>query len=182
MRHFRILCCVRMSLSGLVAGTNARSHSFIYLQKGTQVLTRQWEAGDTSAYLSISVSLLVLMVAYICGLIGESSLFQRHVRKFIEDYGTPLTVIFFTGFVYIGKMKSVDLLKLPTSKAFFPTEDRGWFVHFWDIEVGDVFIAIPFAVLLTVLFYFDHNGKTDNIPQLWPKLNLSSVVSHCSGH
>jgi hypothetical protein len=102
------------------------------------------------------------MAAYICGVIGESSLFQRHARKFIEDYGTPLTVIFFTGFVYIGKMKSVSLLKLPTSKAFYPTMDRGWFVDFWEIEVGDVFIALPFAVLLTILFYFDHNGKTDD--------------------
>jgi boron transporter len=133
--------------------------AFIYLQKGIQVLTRQWQAGDTSAYLSITVSLLVLMTAYLCGAIGVSKLFHRHVRKFIEDYGTPLTVIFFTGFVHIGRMKSVDLLRLPTSKAFFPTTDRGWFVHFWDIPIGDIFIAIPFAVLLTILFYFDHNGK-----------------------
>lgn len=131
--------------------------AFIYLQKGIQVLTRQWEAGDTSAYLSIMISLLVLMVAYGCGVVGQSSYFQRHIRKFIEDYGTPLTVIFFTGFVHIGKMRGVELLTLPTSKAFFPTIDRGWFIHFWDISVGDVFIAIPFAILLTILFYFDHN-------------------------
>jgi hypothetical protein len=133
--------------------------AFIYLQKGIQVLTRQWEAGDSSAYLSIMVSLLVLMVAYICGFVGESNLFQRHVRKFIEDYGTPLTVIFFTGFVHIGKMSAIDLLKLPTSKAFFPTLDRSWFINFWEINVSDVFLAIPFAVLLTILFYFDHNGR-----------------------
>ncbi|KAL2051247.1 hypothetical protein ABVK25_008496 [Lepraria finkii] len=54
-------------------------------------------------------------------------------------------------------MKDVDLATLPTSKAFFPTQDRGWFIHFWDIDVADIFIAIPFAVLLTILFYFDHN-------------------------
>jgi hypothetical protein len=105
------------------------------------------------------VSLLVLMVAYGCGIIGHSNYFQRHVRKFIEDYGTPLTVVFFTGFVHIGKMNSINLQTLPTSKAFFPTMDRGWFIHFWDINVGDVFIAIPFAMLLTILFYFDHNGE-----------------------
>ncbi|KAF2179042.1 hypothetical protein K469DRAFT_597581 [Zopfia rhizophila CBS 207.26] len=131
--------------------------AFIYLQKGIQVLTRQWEVNDASAYLSIAIALLVLMVAYICGIIGHSSLFQRHIRKFIEDYGTPLTVIFFTGFVHIGKMRDIELLKLPTSRAFFPTTDRGWFIHFWDISVGDVFLAIPFAILLTILFYFDHN-------------------------
>ncbi|KAI4262478.1 MAG: hypothetical protein L6R42_002349 [Xanthoria sp. 1 TBL-2021] len=131
--------------------------AFIYLQKGIQVLTRQWTSGEPAAYLSITVALLVLGAAYLCGVIGGSTLFQRYVRKFIEDYGTPLTIIFFTGFVHIGRMEGVELETLPTSKAFFPTQDRGWFIHFWNIDVGDVFIAIPFAILLTILFYFDHN-------------------------
>ncbi|KAL8759669.1 MAG: hypothetical protein Q9199_000630 [Rusavskia elegans] len=131
--------------------------AFIYLQKGIQVLTRQWTSGEPAAYLSTTVALLVLGAAYLCGVIGGSTLFQRYVRKFIEDYGTPLTIIFFTGFVHIGRMEGVELETLPTSKAFFPTQDRGWFIHFWNIDVGDVFIAIPFAILLTILFYFDHN-------------------------
>ncbi|MCJ1384813.1 hypothetical protein MMC17_007931 [Xylographa soralifera] len=132
--------------------------AFIYLQKGIQVLTRQWALADpTSAFLSIVVALLVLMTAFMCGVVGNSNLLQRHVRKFVEDYGTPLTIVFFTGFVHIGRMSSVDLQTLPTSRPFFPTLDRGWLVHFWEIEVGDIFIAIPFAVLLTILFYFDHN-------------------------
>lgn len=131
--------------------------AFIYLQKGIQVLTRQWEVDDASAYLSVMIALLVTAVAYLCGVVGQSALFPRHIRKFIEDYGTPLTVIFFTGFVHVGKMSHIELLKLPTSKSFFPTTDRGWFIHFWDISVGDVFLAIPFAILLTILFWFDHN-------------------------
>jgi hypothetical protein len=55
-------------------------------------------------------------------------------------------------------MKDVDLLTLPTGKAFEPTENRDWFIRFWELPVGDIFLAIPFAILLTVLFYFDHNG------------------------
>lgn len=135
--------------------------AFIYLQKGIQVLTRQWMMnGPTSAYLSVMVSLLVLVFAYGCGIVGDSNLFPRHLRKFIEDYGTPLTIVFFTGFVHYGHMKNVSVSTLPTSKAFFPTEDRDWLVHFWDISVGEVFLAIPFALLLTILFYFDHNGMS----------------------
>lgn len=130
--------------------------AFIYLQKGIQVLTRQGSEADF--YLSIVVSILVLVVGYICGMIGSSPFFQHYVRIFIKDYGTPLTVIFFTGFVHIGKMADIPLSVLPTSKAFFPTIDRSWFVDFWNISLGDVFIAIPFAILLTILFYFDHNG------------------------
>ncbi|TVY52171.1 putative transporter [Lachnellula cervina] len=130
--------------------------AFIYLQKGIQVLTRQ--GSSEPFYLSIVIALLVLVVGYLCGAVGGGSLFQHYIRVFVKDYGTPLTVVFFTGFVHIGKMSGVNLSTLPTSKAFFPTTDRGWFVHFWDIRVSDVFIAIPFAILLTILFYFDHNG------------------------
>ncbi|KAI1391014.1 HCO3 transporter family-domain-containing protein [Hypoxylon trugodes] len=129
--------------------------AFIYLQKGIQVLER---FGDQAPfYLSLAVALLVFMIAYACGELGGSPLFRHPVRVFLKDYGTPLTVVFFTGFVHLGRMKTVELERLPTTAAFFPTADRGWLVRFWDIDVGDIFIAIPFAVLLTILFYFDHN-------------------------
>ncbi|KAK9257439.1 HCO3 transporter family-domain-containing protein [Lipomyces tetrasporus] len=139
--------------------------AFIYLQKGIQVLTRQFDRSDIEAFISIMVALLVLIFGYTCHAIGhQSGLFWRPVRRFLADYGTPLVVIFFTGFVHIGKLREYGIQTLPTSAAFRPTASgtparpHGWFIHFWhDIAVGDVFLAIPFAVLLTVLFYFDHN-------------------------
>jgi hypothetical protein len=141
--------------------------AFIYLQKGIQVLTRQ--DSDSSFYLSVMVALLVLGFGYACGFIGTSQLFQHYIRVFIKDYGTPLTIVFFTGFVHFGRMKNVDLSTLPTSNAFEPTSDRTWFVHFWDISVADVFIAFPFAILLTILFYFDHNGMASTISHFHTK-------------
>jgi hypothetical protein len=131
--------------------------AFIYLQKGVQVLVLQGQA--EAFYLSVMVAMLVFVIAYACGELGKSTLFHHHVRVFLKDYGTPLTVIFFTGFVHMGRMKDVHLESLPTSTAFFPTGDRGWFIHFWNIPVKDVFLAIPFAMLLTILFWFDHNGE-----------------------
>ncbi|TGZ79115.1 inorganic anion exchanger [Ascodesmis nigricans] len=131
--------------------------AFIYLQMGIRVLTRQWSEGDASAYLSISIALLVLIFAYAGGFIGESHLFNHPIRVFFKDYGTPLTVIFFTGYQYFGKMRRIEVETLPITKAFFPTSDRDWFIRFWEISVGEVFLAIPFALLLTILFYFDHN-------------------------
>ena len=82
---------------------------------------------------------------------------MQHRKADFDVKGTPLTIIFFTGFVHIGHMRGVPTEKLPTSKSFFPTQDRSWLVHFWDLPVSDVFLAIPFAILLTILFYFDHN-------------------------
>jgi hypothetical protein len=118
--------------------------AFIYLQKGIQVLTLQWRVSVASAYLSITIALLVLIFGYLAGIVGESKLFNQPVRVFLKDYGTPLTVIFFTGYQYFGKMRSVELAHLPIGRAFHPThESRGWFVHFWEIETGDIFLAIP---------------------------------------
>lgn len=155
--------------------------AFIYLQKGIQILTRQGSGEEF--YLSVMVSLLVLGFGYLCGIVGDSPLFQHYIRLFVKDYGTPLTVIFFTGFCYFGKMASVDLNVLPVSKAFFPTVDRSWFIHFWDIRLGDVFIAIPFAILLTILFYFDHNGRSFLRPSIILSLpNFYSVLPDRSGN
>ena len=142
--------------------------AFIYLQKGVEVLSR---LGDQeSFYLSITVALLVFGVAYFIGRVGSrSSLFSHEIRVFLKDYGTPLTVIFFTGFVHIGRMRSVSLEVLPTSTSFEPTDSatRGWLVRFWKLDAGDIFLALPFAILLTILFWFDHNGKTSGIEAVY---------------
>ncbi|POR39593.1 Uncharacterized protein TPAR_00233 [Tolypocladium paradoxum] len=129
--------------------------AFIYLQKGVEVLAR---LGSSSAfYLSVVAALLVFMTAYACGQLGASSLFRHPVRVFLKDYGTPLTLVFFTSFVHFGRMREVELERLPTGIAFMPTSGRAWLVSFWDLSLGEIFTALPFAVLLTILFWFDHN-------------------------
>ena len=41
--------------------------------------------------------------------------------------------------------------------CLYPTVDRPWVVDFWNIPIRGVFIAIPFGLLMTLLFYYDHN-------------------------
>ena len=90
--------------------------------------------------------------------VGRSRLFRHAVRIFLTDYGTILTIVFFTGFPHFGgELDNTGLLNLPTSPTFQTTTGRGWLVNFWTLGVGDIFLAIPFAVLLTILFYMDHN-------------------------
>lgn len=132
----------------------------IYLQKGVEVLARLADRAE-AFYLSVAVAVLVFGVAYVCGVLGSGSgtLFSHPVRVFLKDYGTPLTVVFFTGFVHIGRVATVQLDVLPTAPAFVPTlqSGRSWLVDFWNLGPAHVFLALPFAVLLTVLFWFDHN-------------------------
>lgn len=138
----------------------------IYIQKGIQILIRQFEHSDdvAASYFSIVVSLCVLMFGIVFLVLGGFSKYgNRHIRKFVKDYSLPLVVVFFTGFTYFpGRISDLTLLRLPVGIAFQPTTDQfgrdhGWFINFWHVGVGYVFLAIPFAILLTGLFYFDHN-------------------------
>ncbi|KAK9459755.1 HCO3 transporter family-domain-containing protein [Lipomyces oligophaga] len=138
--------------------------AFIYLQKGIQVLTHQFHGSDIRGFIAAMIALCVLLFGYTCHILGaNSSLFNQPIRRFILDYSEPLCVVFFTGFIHIGKMRNYDITRLPTGASFTPTADisirpHGWVIYFWEnISVSDIFLAIPFALLLTILFYFDHN-------------------------
>lgn len=142
--------------------------NMVYIQKGIQILSNQFDDVDlASGYCSVMIALLMV----ICG-VGSNILgnylhyFKPWVRKVFVDYGVVVLVIFFTGFIHFGgKLDDTDLARLPITQSFQPTRNgeirpHGWFIHFWpgeNISVGDVFLAIPFAILLTFLFYFDHN-------------------------
>lgn len=139
--------------------------NIIYIEKGVQLLVREFDHGtEIQGYLSVVVALLTMVFGVVTVMVGDlSRLFKWPLRKFVADYGLPLTVVFFTGFAHFpGRLKDANLSTLNTGIAFEPTSTsggrtHGWFIHFWDINVGDVFLAIPFALLLTLLFYFDHN-------------------------
>ena len=45
---------------------------------------------------------------------------------------------------------------LDHTRAFYPTVDRGWLIHFWNLPVEWVFVALPIGFLLMLLFYYDH--------------------------
>jgi boron transporter len=137
----------------------------------------QFEAGQPSGYLSIAISLLVLIFGMWFQVLGRSRLFRHAVRIFLTDYGTISTIVFFTAFPHFGgELRTTQLLNLPTSPTFETTTGRGWLVDFWNIGVGNVFLAIPFAILLTILFYMDHNISVRRF-----RYSLI-IVSHVSRH
>ena len=65
--------------------------------------------------------------------------------------------LFWVGFAHFpGNLKSTHIGFLPISRAFYPTQDRGWLLHFWDLEAKWIFTALPFGFLTMLLFYYDH--------------------------
>ncbi|KAI5965918.1 uncharacterized protein KGF55_001282 [Candida pseudojiufengensis] len=142
--------------------------NMVYIQKGIQILTNQFDKVDlASGYCSVMIALLMVICGVGSNIFGNNlHYFKPWTRKVFVDYGVVASVIFFTGFIHFGgKLSKTNLAKLPITQSFQPTKSgierpHGWFIHFWpgeNIDVGDVFLAIPFAILLTFLFYFDHN-------------------------
>lgn len=139
----------------------------VYLQKGVQILNKQFHTSIEGGYCSVMISLLMVVFGVGSNIFGNNlHYFKGWVRKIFSDYGVPLSIVFFTGFIHFGgSLSETDLEKLPITQSFQPTyhgegRSHGWFIHFWPphhISVADVFLAIPFAILLTFLFYFDHN-------------------------
>jgi hypothetical protein len=127
--------------------------------KGVEELVDQFNNGSLpGGYLSVVIALCYWFTVYGLELMGSTIMFRPYIRKLLSDYAYPIATIFWTGFSHIpGRIKDTDLLRVPHTRAFYPTTDRSWLVDFWNLEVKWVFVALPMGILLTLLFYYDHN-------------------------
>ena len=134
--------------------------AWTYVQYGIQVTTRQFDESTSTppgAYVSIILSLLMLVTAFLFKSLSRSTLFHRHVRRFCADYGMPLALIASSAMAYWGRFHTARPQTLPVGAAFKPANGRSWLVHFWQLEGKWVALALPFGFVLWVLFFFDHN-------------------------
>lgn len=139
----------------------------IYVVKGVELIVEEFGEGlsEANGYLSCLIALLYFALTWMTTRIGMSNYLHRYIRGICTDFSLIIWTIFFAGFAHIpGHLKNVDVRKYPVSAAFQPTpvgpgamRAHGWFIHFWEIPVRWWFIAIPFAALVTALFYYDHN-------------------------
>ncbi|PCH40371.1 hypothetical protein WOLCODRAFT_136829 [Wolfiporia cocos MD-104 SS10] len=137
--------------------------SWVYLQYGVQVVTRQFpSSSDTSstldgAFVGIILALLMLVTSFLFRTLSQSAYFHRHVRRFFADYGMPISLVAASGMAYWGRFDAAKPSTLPTGHAFQPANGRDWLVRFWQLDGKWVGVAFPFGVVLWVLFFFDHN-------------------------
>lgn len=136
------------------------------MQYGVQVVTREFpgksaDQADAStldgAFVGIILALLMLVTSFLFRSLSQSAYFHRHVRRFLADYGMPISLVAASGMAYWGRFNAANPLTLPTSKAFQPANGRDWLVRFWQLDGKWVGIAFPFGFVLWVLFFFDHN-------------------------
>ena len=142
--------------------------NIVYIQKGIQILTRQFKIEDdndinlSSGFASIVVALLMMIFGVIFKQFTRTPLLNHTIRTFISDYSTALSVLFWSAFTHFGGyLNDIQFAKLPITKSFFPTSktmrDPTTWLAYHSISTRDIFTALPFGIILTILFYFDHN-------------------------
>ncbi|KAF5330252.1 hypothetical protein D9758_014439 [Tetrapyrgos nigripes] len=128
--------------------------SWVYLQYGIQVLTRNLQTSSNApsllpgALVSIILSLLMLTTSFLFQRLSLSPLFHRHIRRFLADYGMPISLIASSAMAYWGRFNSADPSTLPVGGAFEAANGRDWLVKFWQLEGKWVGIALPFGISL----------------------------------
>ncbi|RAL03312.1 anion exchange family protein [Aspergillus ibericus CBS 121593] len=131
----------------------------IYCIKGVEELVNEFtEHGSTAGFMSCMIAILYFLTIYSLEMLGSSTICRPWFRGLLADYAYVIGTIFWVGFSHIpGNLKSTQISFVPTSRAFYPTQPRGWLIHFWELDMKWVFAALPFGFLVMLLFYYDHN-------------------------
>lgn len=135
-------------------------NSIIYFHKAIQELERAHASLSFAAFLYAVIGAVGTMLLAIFLSTAESwkPLFHRYIRMGLTEYAAAISIIVFIGLPHVGELANLDKMTLPVSETFRPTSpDRDrFFVEFWKLPVGWIFAAIIPGIIITILFFFDH--------------------------
>ncbi|KAI3540764.1 hypothetical protein CABS03_13714 [Colletotrichum abscissum] len=135
-------------------------NSVIYFHKAIRELQRTKAAVSLAAFLYsiIGAAGTCLLAIALSTAVSWKPLFHRYIRMGLTEYAAAISIVFFIGMPYVGDLATLDHNRLEVSKSFRPSSPSReyFFVEFWKLPVGWIFIAIVPGIIITVLFYFDH--------------------------
>ncbi|KAJ5323995.1 hypothetical protein N7476_002595 [Penicillium atrosanguineum] len=135
-------------------------NSIIYFHKAIQELERAHESLSFAAFLYAVIGAVgtMLLAIFLSTAENWKPLFHRYIRLGLTEYAAAISIIIFIGLPYIGELATLDKMTLPVSTSFRPTSpDRTiFFVEFWKLPVSWIFAAIIPGLIITMLFFFDH--------------------------
>ncbi|KAK1499769.1 hypothetical protein CTAM01_06963, partial [Colletotrichum tamarilloi] len=135
-------------------------NSVIYFHKAIRELQRTKAAVSLAAFLYsiIGAAGTCLLAIALSTAVSWKPLFHRYIRMGLTEYAAAISIVFFIGMPYVGDLATLDHNRLEVSKSFRPSSPSReyFFVEFWKLPIGWIFIAIVPGIIITVLFYFDH--------------------------
>jgi len=135
-------------------------NSVIYFNKAIQELQRNHATVSFAAFLYSVIGAIGTFLLAVALSTAQSwkPLFHRYIRLGLSEYAAAISIILFIGMPHIGELADLDKQTLAVSTSFRPSSpDRSVFwVPFWRLPVQWIFAAMIPGVIITVLFYFDH--------------------------
>lgn len=135
-------------------------NSVIYFHKAIQELQRAHNNLSFAAFLYAVIGAVGTMLVAIFLSTAESwkPLFHRYIRLGLTEYAAAISIVIFIGLPHIGELALLDRSNLPISTSFHPTSPARdtFFVKFWELPIGWILAAIVPGIIITILFYFDH--------------------------
>ena len=135
-------------------------NSIIYFHKAVQELTRAHESLSFAAFLYaiIGASGTMLVAVFLSTAASWKPLFHRYIRLGLAEYAAAISIVLFISIPHIGELAKLDKSTLTVSATFRPTspERSTFIVEFWKLPVTWVFTAIIPGLIITILFFFDH--------------------------
>ncbi|KAL1974620.1 hypothetical protein VTN31DRAFT_4824 [Thermomyces dupontii] len=135
-------------------------NSIIYFHKAIQELERAHDNLSFAAFLYAIIGAVGTMLLAIFLSTAESwrPLFHRYVRLGLSEYAAAISIVVFIALPHVGELAKLDKMTLNVSYSFRPTSPgrETFFVEFWKLPVPWIFAAIIPGIIITVLFFFDH--------------------------
>ena len=136
-------------------------NSIIYFHKAVQELQRAHNSLSFAAFLYAVIGAIGTMLVAIFLSTAQSwrPLFHRYFRMGLAEYAAAISIIIFIGMPHVGELAFLDKQTLQVSShTFRPSDpDRSvFFVQFWHLPIAWVFAAIIPGLIITILFFFDH--------------------------
>ena len=136
-------------------------NSIIYFHKAVQELQRAHSALSFAAFLYAIIGAIGTMLVAIFLSTADSwkPLFHRYLRMGLAEYAAAISIVIFIGMPHVGELALLDKQTLQVSShAFRPSDPNRsvFFVQFWHLPVAWVFAAIIPGLIITILFFFDH--------------------------
>ncbi|KAJ5107772.1 hypothetical protein N7456_004447 [Penicillium angulare] len=135
-------------------------NSIIYFHKAIQELERAHDSLSFAAFLYAVIGAVgtMLLAIFLSTAENWKPLFHRYIRLGLTEYAAAISIIVFIGLPYVGELADLDKMTLPVSTSFRPTspEREIFFVEFWKLPLTWIFAAIIPGLIITILFFFDH--------------------------
>lgn len=145
----------------------------IYIYNGISGIVKSFmhALSFSSSLVEFIIAIGVAWSSYFLYSARDWKIFNQKFRNLLCDYGPTFCVLIWSALpaiLYLHPKTELPFLYMPTT--FSPSVNRSWLVNIGDISGLGILLSIIPGIIITILFYFDHN--VSSIMTQSPELKL----------